>query len=165
MTDSVSGPLIHFSQRPLARVHDVAQRDAPHWKPQGLWFSVGDDEDGWRAWCEREDFRTDYLAARTELLLAPEAKILCLSRPEAIDALTAAFGAESFMGRYGYSIDWAQIAARYDGVIIAPYCWERRIHPNTLWYYAWDCASGCVWNAAAVLELHQLQREQGASAA
>jgi hypothetical protein len=51
------------------------------------------------------------------------------------------------LGRMSY-IDWPRVAERFDGVIIAPYQWKHRL--ELMWYYGWDCASGCIWNARAV---------------
>jgi hypothetical protein len=52
-------------------------------------------------------------------------------------------------------IDWLRVAQKSAGIIIAPYIWERRLHLP--WYYGWDCASGCVWDAAAVLSVKRLK--------
>jgi hypothetical protein len=40
--------------------------------------------------------------------------------------------------------------------VVAPECVERRREP--LWYYTWDCASGCVWSPNAVKELKPLSQ-------
>lgn len=32
-------------------------------------------------------------------------------------------------------IDWPQVAQHYDGIIIAPYCWEMRLDREAGWYY------------------------------
>lgn len=42
-------------------------------------------------------------------------------------------------------IDWKAVAKEYDGIEIDPYQYERRFSEGFLWYYGWDCASGCVW--------------------
>ena len=50
--------------------------------------------------------------------------------------------------------NWAPTAAQYAGVIIAPYQWERRLDGDASdWYYGWDCASGCIWNADAIASI------------
>jgi len=43
---------------------------------------------------------------------------------------------------------WGDLKQKYDGLIIAPYQWERRL--DLMWYYSWDCASGVIWNLDAV---------------
>ena len=47
-------------------------------------------------------------------------------------------------------IDWHAVAQAYAGIEIAPYCWSLRFEYEFLWYYGWDCASGCVWELSAV---------------
>ena len=32
----------------------------------------------------------------------------------------------------------------------------RRLDMETRWYYGWDCASGCVWDASAVQSVEPL---------
>lgn len=38
---------------------------------------------------------------------------------------------------------------------ITPYCWPARMDPDLIWYYGWDCASGCIWDASTI---HQVTR-------
>lgn len=51
------------------------------------------------------------------------------------------------------------MAHRYDGIIIAPYVWSLRLDIDFFWYYDWDCASGVIWNSAAVSNLIPLPVE------
>lgn len=64
--------------------------------------------------------------------------------PEEIDSFTHRYGIPGFFG--SPMINWPAVAIEYQGVIVAPYSWERR----NSWYYPWDCASGCIWDAAAI---------------
>lgn len=162
---------IHFSEAPLERVKSIAQAQEdgePFSKPRGLWFSVEDadgwSDDGWRAWCESGHFQLPNLVCRTEILFAPEARILRISTPEEIDALTEKYVVDCGLFRQltlrrGWVLDWSEIAEAFDAIIIAPYQYERRMAPHAFWYYTWDCASGCVWNARAVARLCPLQNE------
>ena len=52
-------------------------------------------------------------------------------------------------------IDWRLVAEEWQGIVIAPYLWERRFDSDARWYYSWDCASGCIWDhrAIAAIEL------------
>jgi len=54
------------------------------------------------------------------------------------------------------NINWPAVAEKYDGIIIAPYIWQRRLsdNPDHFWYYGWDCASGCIWNTEVIEEIH-----------
>lgn len=48
-------------------------------------------------------------------------------------------------------IDWQAVASDHDGIIISPYNWPAR--HEMIWYYPWDCASGCIWNADAITSI------------
>lgn len=152
--------LVHYSARPLSALKPVkaaTQSQGP--KPRGLWLSVEDDpETSWRGWCEAESFSLDRLKVATPLLIGPSANVLHLRGAADIDTFTAEYLAET--ERYSWAIDWPKVTARYDGIIIAPYVWTRRLHDGCSWYYGWDCASGCVWNTDILLS-----HEENANAA
>lgn len=48
-------------------------------------------------------------------------------------------------------IDFKKLAKTHGAVEIAPYIWNKRL--ESMWYYTWDCASGCVWKRKAIKEL------------
>jgi len=54
-------------------------------------------------------------------------------------------------------VDWEKISRQYSGIEINPYLWRRRLQGG-MWYYGWDCASGCVWNESAIKEVKLLAR-------
>ena len=64
-----------------------------------------------------------------------------------LDRFTAEYGDNE---RYCRMIQWDRVAERYQGIVITPYIWSRRLEPETHWYYPWDCASGCIWDGEAV---------------
>jgi hypothetical protein len=145
--------LLHYSSKPLGVIDSIPQQKEPDHKPRGLWFSVGDGEDGWRAWCEVETFGLARLALITPIILKPSARVLWLRGGLEIDAFSREYGC-------GYPflkndrgvediVDWGRVAKAHDGIIIAPYVWSRRLDGRARWYYGWDCASGCIWNADA----------------
>ena len=138
--------LIHFSARPLGPVRSVPQEDTPHFKPRGLWVSVeGPRDDGWSAWCKTNDF--GQLACAHEIKLRPG--VLRITNQRQFDAFTEEYGNAGGGGRFDiFSVAWARVAAKFPGIIIAPYLWSRRMEPA--WYYAWDCASGCIWDASVI---------------
>lgn len=106
-------------------------------KPVGLWFSVNDDEDGWRSWCEGKSFRLDELKHKTELILKPNANILYLRSSKCFDTFTEKYVGKTrlpgLLGRLHQEWpDWESVAKEYDGIIIAPYNWEYRLNPETI---------------------------------
>ncbi len=158
MTTSVIPMLSHYCERPVPSVHSVPQPRFATDKPRGLWVSVDDGGDGWAEWCRHEGFRLDSLAVEHSVVLKPEARILLLSTAEAVDRFTDTFistgdSLSPLLERHGRNIRWADVAARYQGIIIAPYRWDRRLADGCLWYYGWDCASGCIWDASAVASI------------
>jgi hypothetical protein len=162
MTTSLN--LVHFAALPLV-TGVVTRRQKPEGavKPEGLWLSVEGDGDGWSDWCKSERFHLDDLAVAHQIELADDAVILRLSSPDEIDLFTVTYSMSpercywlTAPERIGYYIDWRRVATEYQGIIIAPYVWERRLTLHTHWYYGWDCASGCIWDSAAVRSVEVL---------
>lgn len=153
--------LVHYSAQPLTALKPVKAAAQSHgMKPRGLWLSVENDpETSWRGWCEAESFAPDRLAVVTPFSIAQWANILHLCGAADIDAFTAAHRVDERWPRTR-SVDWPEVARRYDGIVIAPYVWERRLDGDAGWYYGWDCASGCVWNTDILLS-----QEENANAA
>ena len=153
MTDKArKARLLHYSRYPLQCVRSRQQRDESI-KPFGLWVSVEGDQD-WRQWCEEEAFELDALAVEHEVTLKPDANILTLS--DSLDVRE--FGERYMTGRNRYCsyLDWSRVANEYSGIIIAPYQWSCRLDQETFWYYGWDCASGCIWDASAIQRFHMV---------
>lgn len=146
--------LVHYSKRHVETVRSHKQHPEPDQKPQGFWLSCDGFKMNWREWCEGEQFALDCFTHVHDVRLERSANILRLRSAEDIDAFTERFQQEPSwaVGRtYTYhQINWRAVAKCYQGIIIAPYIWERRLHEVARWYYCWDCASGCVWDAAAI---------------
>jgi len=150
--------LVHYSKHPLTEIRSVSVAEqGDHHKPKGLWVSVLGECD-WKSWCEGEGFSLPNLSIAHRIILSDKADILRLSNAQDIDQFTLEFARPE---RYGsrYEIDWQRVANGRDGIIIAPYVWERRLNGGADWYYRWDCASGCIWNASAVKQIIPMQSE------
>lgn len=147
--------LIHYSSAPLLGLRSVDQSGpgAGCYKPRGLWLSVEGDDD-WPNWCKSENFGAGFECA-TEIVLEPQHRVLWLRTAYEIDAFTWEFGG----GPRHAPIDWPRVSLHHSGLIIAPYCWERRLTDHTFLYYGWDCASGVIWSADAVSELRPMSQE------
>lgn len=154
--DVTTMPLRHYAAEPLHLDWDRAyQQAADQLKPRGIWVSVLGDDD-WPSWCRGEGWGIDELAIEHAVTLSTDAKILLIDTCEGVKGLTARFPATRQPWHYETLPDWQEIAAEYDGIIIAPYQWHARISPGTHWYYGWDCASGCIWNLEAIADFAPL---------
>lgn len=132
--------LLHYSKKPFTGAVEPRADQVPGRKPRGFWVSV-EGEDDWPSWCRAESCFLERLTYVSEIELHKDARILT-GHPEMIQHR---YG----MGRSQHDwIDWAWVAKEYDGVIIAPYCWDSRM--EVPFYYGWDCASGCIWNPSAI---------------
>lgn len=105
-------------------------------KPAGLWYSIDGD---WERWCQDSD--PNFLAPVGHDIVLADETILRLSSKREIQKFQREYG--SRIGRLLHIIDWQAVGQHYDGIEIAPYCWPARL--EVLWYYSWDCASGCLW--------------------
>ena len=139
------------ADRPPTEVMPRKQYAVPMMKPRGFWYEVDGD---WRRWCESEqpDWIEGLPVFRVEL---GDEQILQIRTPEAL----LAFQDEYREDGHHEMIRWADVAERYDGIEIAPYQWEHRL--GMLWYYGWDCASGCIWQPRGV-RLTQVEPKPGA---
>lgn len=143
--------LIHYSKSRLSLLEPVIQSHAPHHKPLGLWVSV---DEAWKEWCESEEFHLEGLKYETEIVLNEDAKILYLTDAQDVDSFTDKYGAN--LTSEIYWINWDKVAREgYQGIIINPYLGSRRYKLKTSWYYGWDCASGCIWDIAAIKEFKE----------
>lgn len=159
--------LLHYTTAPLTAIRSVAQRQptGEFDKPAGLWVSAEGPGD-WREWCKAEEFGDPDAQRCYEIVLAPEASVLRLSGPNLLRAFSAEYGtvrphADSgpVLLRDCTAIDWPRVAERYAGILIAPYVWECRLDHRVSWYYGWDCASGCIWDASAVERIVEITPE------
>jgi hypothetical protein len=164
--------LRHFATLPVLSVYDVKQKNRPaeewichHTKPKGLWVSDEAAEMGWREWCNAEGFGLGVL--EHEVVLAPSANILRITSVAELDDFGAHYGKcpDHQYFRDEPCIMWGDVAQEYDGILITPYQWERRLETGSSWYYGWDCASGCIWRARAVERIEPLLSPRDAAEA
>jgi len=144
--------LVHYSAKPLGlplRPIDP-ERKVGLGKPPGFWVSVDGNGDGWKEWCESEDWGMGTLKFAHEIELAPAANVLKIEGAAALDEFHWEFVRPN-AHRYDYdAIDWPRVMSLHQGIIIAPYIHERRLSDVVNWYYTWDCASGVIWDLKAI---------------
>jgi hypothetical protein len=146
--------LLHYSAAPFRLDQRVVPQGSEQMKPSGLWVSIEDGPDpwGWADWCRSEGFDVERLAHVQEVTLDADANVLMITNLAEFDAFNREWQASrQRQPGLDYYVDWRGVAARWQGIIIAPYQWARRYGP--LWYYIWDCASGCIWDTSAVAEV------------
>jgi len=149
------GRLIHYADRRLEVVR-APDKQVIGSKPSGLWVSVAGPDD-WSSWCQSEGFRLSRLAYAAEIEPVGGARILHLRGPSWIDHFHNAYAVSEPRLLRGLTIDWPTVSRKYDGIVIAPYVWSRRLDGDARWYYGWDCASGCIWNPNAIAIARQLE--------
>lgn len=161
--------LIHYSDKPLGKLRRIKQPPQPDHKPRGLWVSV-QGKDDWLHWCESERFDLHRLVNATQVVLKPDAEVLRLTNATQIEEFSDQYacGLEAVLPQYeppprfksNNFLRWKEVAEKHQGIIIAPYCWALRMDQNTAWYYGWDCASGCIWDPAAIAQTKPLEWER-----
>ena len=107
------------------------------------------------------EFRLESLRYEHEVKLDPRANILYVTTPDELDEFSQEYAADTKInkalpGIRVYDIDWPRLYELYDGIIISPYLYERRLG-DTVWYYGWDCASGCIWNVEVIKSIGVLR--------
>lgn len=144
--------LCHYSEKPFIFNPQKTYSQEDHFKPVGLWLSV-EGENGWKEWCETENFHLNGLTFKTIFELSPDANILHITSEAELDNFSKIFALPNSKHDLR-SINWHNVKNLYDGIIIAPYIWQRRHTLHTFWYYSWDCASGCIWNCS-ILKINE----------
>lgn len=148
--------LTHYSDELVTldrdRKYEQPSPDSFAHKPKGLWLSV-DGEDDWAWWCVGEGFMVDSLKHAHRVTLSDKANVLHIATQTQFVEFDNTYSVPE-EGRLPAShyyrelrtdaIDWRKVVAGYDGIIIAPYQWDFRL--SHMWYYPWDCSSGCIWN-------------------
>ncbi|MCJ2020571.1 hypothetical protein MKK84_24610 [Methylobacterium sp. E-065] len=143
--------LTHYGADPVRHIYSVAQQRQPHFKPYGLWVSVDANSISWPDYIESSDAWAHRLRVVHDVRLASDARILLIATVEDFDAFAHQYGRSERTAppEYYHYIDWTAVAEAYQGIVIAPYRYDRRFDGG-LWYYGWDCASGCIWDADAI---------------
>lgn len=125
-------------------------------KPLGLWVSDESGDDGWKNWCESEGFRPERLELAIEVKLKENSRILHIKSVSEIDDFHNTYSTGE---GFNIGIDWVKVAKQYQGIVISPYQYRRRLDGDVRrWYYGWDCASGCIWDLKAIKTLQHVEQ-------
>jgi hypothetical protein len=131
-------------------------------KPDGIWYS----DDGWLNWC-LDNWQCAVRRYIYEVKILDDSRILRINDKDAFETFEEQYlipdnlgvgldgnlyesklpyrlNARKMFGR----INWPKVMREYSGIEIFPYFWEKRL--ESIWYYSWDCASGCIWDFSVV---------------
>ena len=156
--------LFHYSAKPIVKLRDIDQNDESMWsaigKPRGLWVSDEDDY-GWSQWCKDEDFKDLSKQYKYEVKLRERHNILIMSKDEELISFTEEYKKKEEAPVRLLCLDWAEVGKDYGGVIITPYLWNSRMNTDVMWYYGWDCASGCIWDTSNISTFGKIRTPLG----
>jgi hypothetical protein len=147
--------LSHYTRKPftLDRSRTYDQSVFGNGKPHGLWLSVDDE---WAVWCRSEEWNVSGLRHRTFFGLTETANVLTLTTVDEIHDFTDEYRGHPEFAEYerlrDHWVNWPAVAAKHDGILIAPFWYAARFDVHSLWYGGWDVASACIWNLDAVEE-------------
>ncbi len=134
---------IHNSALSTLVVKDTAKQSQDY-KPQGLWYGI---DDAWLKWCESE--MPQWIRPYNYALEIDYSKMLILATEAELLDFTDRYKCKGGFGSFAQQlIDWSLVAHKYSGIEIPTYFWDCRF--TLMWYYGWDCASGCIWKADAI---------------
>jgi len=140
--------LLHFSPKPIERVRAAEQTNNFPPKPDGFWYSCGDD---WENWAKAEGYKIPkkYIYQ----IEVDYSKILTIRSEKELKDFVRNFGMNSGskIPKYALTPDWKKVASQYSGIEICPYIHSMRLEMS--WYYPWDVASGCIWDPSAIKSL------------
>lgn len=145
----------------LADVYDcpqTADRMIRHLKPKGIWYGIADS---WIDWCLSESFGGIHQYIYE--IVVDKSRILTidnisdfekfekehLEKPNTNDMPEWLKKVEEIYPNK--AMNYSKVAENFGGIEIAPYQWEKRL--ESMWYYGWDCASGCIWSPNAIKDL------------
>ncbi|MDR4305883.1 hypothetical protein IHQ68_04485 [Chelatococcus sambhunathii] len=157
---TASMPLcFHMSYEPIETLRFVEQGEPDRFfKPNGLWISDESDY-GWSHWTADVGFYRRHGRPRHSysVRIKPGSDVLWIKDQAQLVRFEQEF--DRYFGTldgFRYRIDWARVAERFQGILITPHLWECR-WGSSLWYSAWNCASGCIWDPEAIAEITKIE--------
>lgn len=131
---------IHYGDdtfRKMNPIKNIVWFTKPH---GGLWASRVGDPQGWKDWCETEEFRLNALGSYFLFTLKPEARVLELSHEDQLKNLPKLKPYNKNDMWSECILDFEKLAMEYDAVEVT--------NIGRLYYplYGWDCNSILVMN-------------------
>lgn len=149
----------HMSSRRLKKIKSTPiDKQSVSAKPEGFWYSCGHE---WLKWLKSEMPHWDkkyYYQVDVDY-----SRVLRLTTYKDLIEFTKKYGQPTlpkFKRLKLFDPDWKKIAEEYSGIEICPYVHQARF--KLLWYYTWDVASGCIWDASAIKGLKLVSKPKDA---
>ena len=141
--------VIHLNVVPQIAFNSTTSNYRTHRKPQGLWYGI---ETSWIEWCA--DNMPDKLSDFIYDIRINENLILKIRNKKEFDDFEKTYGIKIYDKKF-YSnqqnyIDFHSVAEKYCGIEISPFLTDKE---DSNWYCGWDCASGCIWDAKAIIAI------------
>lgn len=149
----------HITNKKIESFEKVTQRENSV-KPVGIWYGIND---AWMEWCagEQQNWFCPYIYE----IKTKKSKILTIENVAQFERFEDKYTMSCLSGIQGFpairnptnlrlfdgQIDWIKLSSEFSGLEIPNYLWEKRL--NSMWYYGWDCASGCVWDEDGIKEI------------
>ncbi len=155
---------LHISKDPIEKF--ISKRQRIEMKPTGIWYGFNDS---WFDWMMEAG--CNWFQPYIYEVVVDEERVLRISNLDEFDEFEDEYGSlpaymlraknagldfmlpamPDMMRRLSLHIDWPKLSKQYSALEITPYQWKRRL--ESIWYYGWDCASGCIWNRKGLKEL------------
>lgn len=133
---------IHMSKDRIQKLEKRYYTQRHDDKPDGFWYGFGNE---WIDWTDTAgpERKGKYIYN----IYTNGSNILQIKDYSELIEFTKEYKSiNQIIPRAIFSIDWSRIEFKYDGIEINPYIGQARMDQQTLWYYSWDVASGCIWN-------------------
>ena len=139
---------------------------ASHWnkasigKPNGLWASPVDAKEGWKDWCEGEDFNTERLDKSFKFKLTKGSRILEIHQIEDIlfYVISNDLGWRVWIGFESMCVVLNRDALMTDFDGMELYLSEN-YKLRDQFFYSWDCDSICIWNPDVIEVIKEEEKE------
>jgi hypothetical protein len=141
-----------IDRRRLAKIGEAREGLSDTFKPTGLWYAFGWE---WVEWCRAENFAVERIKHAYRILLDGR-RVLSLRSQDEVRKFAERYRALSSPS----FIEWSKLREDYAAVEIPSYFWDLRF--SMTWYYAWDVASGCVWDPSVILDWEKIEIPSGA---
>lgn len=123
-------------------------------KPLGLWYACGEE------WLDVFSEKMPNWKSKYKYVYKLDidfSNILKIFGSDEFKKFELKYSLKSTKGREGEKIDWFKVAEDYKGIEICPYLPEYRT--ESLWYYGWDIASGCIWDGSCIRKVELISQK------